>query len=211
VPSTLDRRFFSTTRGRIVALLRGAARTVDELARALGVTGNAVRGHLSTLERDGLVEPRGVRRGVSKPATAYDLTPRADQLFPKAYEPVLGELLAVLEEWDGAARTEAALREVGRRLAAGRAVEGDLRARAEAAAAVLAELGGAVTVEERDGRLLLRGRSCPLVATVAERPIACRLAEALVSELVGAPAEACCELADRPRCCFALGAADPTG
>src|SRR5438093_181833 len=156
MPTRHDRRFFETTRGRIVALLRGAARTVDELARTLGVTGNAVRGHLTTLERDGLVEPRGVRRGVSKPAVAYDLTAQAEQLFPKAYEPVLRDLIAVLAERDGRAGTEAALRETGRRLAAGRRASGDLHARAEAAAAVLAELGGAVAVEEHDGRLLLR-------------------------------------------------------
>src|SRR5947209_3928354 len=73
MPTRLDRRFFATTRGRIVALLRGAAGTVDELAQTLGVTGNAVRAHLSTLERDGLVEPRGLRRGVSKPAVACRL------------------------------------------------------------------------------------------------------------------------------------------
>jgi predicted ArsR family transcriptional regulator len=58
----LDRRFFSSTRGRIVALLRAATRTVDELADALGLTDNAVRAHLVTLERDGLVEPSGQPR-----------------------------------------------------------------------------------------------------------------------------------------------------
>jgi predicted ArsR family transcriptional regulator len=210
MPTRLDRRFFATTRGRIVALLRGAARTVDELAQTLDVTGNAVRAHLHTLERDGLVEARGIRRGVSKPAVAYDLTAQAEQLFPKAYEPVLRDLIAVVEERDGRAGAEAMLRETGRRLAAGRRASGDLRARAEAAAALLAELGGAVAVEEHDGRLHLRGRSCPLASTVAEHPITCRLAEALVAEIVDAPVETCCDVGDhRPRCCFAIGPARP--
>src|SRR5215210_9438667 len=84
-----DKRFFASTRGRIVALLRRASRTVDELAAALDLTDNAVRAHLATLERDGLVEQRGVRRGRGKPAYAYDLTSEAEALFPKAYEPVL--------------------------------------------------------------------------------------------------------------------------
>ena len=40
-------RFFSSTRGRIVALLRRTSRTVDELAQALDLTDNAVRAHLA--------------------------------------------------------------------------------------------------------------------------------------------------------------------
>jgi predicted ArsR family transcriptional regulator len=59
----LGRRFFETTRGQIVGLLRRGRRTVEELARALGLTDNAVRNHLATLERDGLVRQDGVRRG----------------------------------------------------------------------------------------------------------------------------------------------------
>jgi predicted ArsR family transcriptional regulator len=50
-----DRRFLSSTRGQVVILLSRAVRTVEELAAALGVTDNAVRSHLSMLERDGLV------------------------------------------------------------------------------------------------------------------------------------------------------------
>ena len=206
-----DRRFFATTRGRIVALLRTAARTVDELAAALGVTGNAVRAHLATLERDGLVEPRGVRRGVSKPAIAYGLTAEAEQLFPRAYEPVLRELVAVLGAELGEEATTSLLRETGRRLAAGRVAGGELRARLEAAAAVLGDLGGAAAVEERDGHAFIRGRSCPLAGAVAGHhyPSLCVLAEALVAELVGRPVRACCELGERPRCCFeVLGTGD---
>ncbi|HET8631769.1 MAG TPA: ArsR family transcriptional regulator, partial [Thermomicrobiales bacterium] len=80
-----ERRFFGSTRGRVLALLRRASRTVDELARALGLTDNAVRAHLATLERDGLVRQEGLRRGAGKPAYAYDLTPAAERLFPSAY------------------------------------------------------------------------------------------------------------------------------
>ena len=60
-----NQRFFTSTRGRIVTLLRRASRTVDELAAALDLTDNAVRAHLATLERDGIVQQRGARRGGS--------------------------------------------------------------------------------------------------------------------------------------------------
>lgn len=38
-----DQRFFETTRGRIVTLLRGTTKTVNELAEELELTDNAVR------------------------------------------------------------------------------------------------------------------------------------------------------------------------
>src|SRR5687768_7299583 len=112
-----DQRFFASTRGQIVALLRRATRTVNELAEHLGLTDNAVRAHLATLERDGMVESRPLRKGVGKPALAYDLTSEADRFFPKAYEPVLGELLGALAERLPPAELDAVLRTTAQRLA----------------------------------------------------------------------------------------------
>ena len=64
-----DQRFFSTTRGRVVQLLRRASRTVEELARALELTDNAVRAHLATLERDGLCGRAGCGAGLTSRPT----------------------------------------------------------------------------------------------------------------------------------------------
>ena len=59
-----DQKFFDSTRGKTVMLLRRSGRTVDELAKALGLTNNGVRVHLAPLERDGAVRQRGsVRTG----------------------------------------------------------------------------------------------------------------------------------------------------
>src|SRR5215469_4773076 len=91
-----NQHFFASTRGRIILLLRRDRRTVDELAQALNLTDNAVRAHLATLERDGFVLQSGERRGGGKPAYVYMLSPEGEQLFPKAYGPVLRELLGVL-------------------------------------------------------------------------------------------------------------------
>src|ERR1044072_7483243 len=93
----LDKRFFESTRGRIVALLRGTTKTVNELAEELELTDNAVRGHLLTLERDGLIKQSGIQRGIRKPHFAYQLTQEAEQLFPKAYDALLNLLISVLK------------------------------------------------------------------------------------------------------------------
>ena len=113
------RRFLESTRGRLFALLRRGARTVDELAQSLGMTDNAVRSHLTGLERDGLVRQAGVRRGAGagKPALLYELHPEAEPLFSKAYAPVLTAVLDVLVD-ELPDHGERVLRSLGRRLAA---------------------------------------------------------------------------------------------
>jgi predicted ArsR family transcriptional regulator len=201
-------RFYESTRGRVVALLRRGNQTVEDLARALNLTDNAVRSHLAALERDGLVRQQGVRRGLGKPAYGYELTPDAEHLFPKPYAPVLRQTLDLLAERLPPAEVEALLRDVGRRLAANvPAATGDPRARAEAAAAVLNDLGGLAELEERDGALVIQGYSCPLAAVVPGHPEVCGLAEALVTEVVGTPVRECCERGEAPRCRFELGPA----
>src|SRR5215813_7260963 len=94
----LGERFFESTRGRIVGLLCGGSRTVNELAGELDLTDNAVRAHLLTLERDGLVKQGGVQRGRRKPHFAYELTAEAESLFTKSYDELLNVLLSVLKE-----------------------------------------------------------------------------------------------------------------
>jgi predicted ArsR family transcriptional regulator len=200
-----DQRFFATSRGQVVALLRRASRTVNELAEALDLTDNAVRQHLSTLERDGLVAQEGVRRGAGKPSYAYRLTPEAERLFPKPYGPVLDELLHVLAERMPPGELDAALRDVGHRLAAGHAAPpGDLRARVEHGVALLDALGGLAEVDEREGRLYIQGYSCPLAAAAGHIET-CRLAETMLSDVIGAPVCERCQRADPPRCRFEIG------
>ena len=201
-----DQRFFRSTRGRIVTLLRRSGRTVEELARELGLTDNGVRAHLATLERDGIVRQRGsVRRGSGggKPAYVYELTLEAEDLFPKAYEPVLSRLLDILSERLGPEKSEALLRSVGRRMAEERGVSCDsLRPRLEAAVGVLNELGGLAEVEERDGGFVIQGYSCPLTAVTPDHPEVCRMAETLLAELAGVPIHEHCDRGESPRCRF---------
>src|SRR5947199_9815779 len=112
-----NKRFADSTRGQIITLLRRASRTVEELAQALDLTDNAVRAHLATLERDGVVQQRGVRRGSGKPSYVYDLAPEAEQLFPKSYGTILHQLLDVLSEQMTPGEMEIVLRKVGRNIA----------------------------------------------------------------------------------------------
>ncbi len=207
-----DERFFESTRGKIVTLLRRSGRTVEELARVLGLTDNGVRAHLAVLERDGIVRQRGsVRRssGGGKPAYVYGLTEEAEDLFPKAYEPALRRLLDVLSERLGSGESEALLRSVGRRLAEEHSTRAD-GARLESAVEVLNELGGLAELEEHDGGFVIRGYSCPLAGVTPDHPEVCRMVETLIAELAGVPVQERCDRGERPRCCFEVAAAGDT-
>jgi predicted ArsR family transcriptional regulator len=207
-----DQRFFQSTRGQIVTLLRRSKSTVEDLARALDLTDNGVRAHLAVLERDGIVVQRGSLRrtsGGGKPAYVYELTQEGEDLFPKAYEPTLGRLLDVLSERLGLEESEALLRLVGRRLAEEHSTRADgAHARLETAVEVLNELGGLAELEERDGALVIRGYSCPLGGVTPNHPEVCRMAEALVAEVAGVSVQEQCERGERPRCCFEVASAD---
>ena len=207
----VNQRFLETTRGRIVALLRCNARTVEELARALDLTDNAVRAHLATLERDGMVRQSGVRRGpgAGKPSTVYELPPEAEVVFSRAYPPVLDALLEELVAQLPRNQTDALLAGVGRRLARPLMppATASHRARLQAAVDVLNALGGAAELDEQDGTAVIRGCGCPLASAVARRPETCRAVEALLSEVVGLPVRQCCRHGDRPSCCFEIAPA----
>ena len=209
-----DEKFFESTRGQIVKLLRRSNRTVEDLARALDLTDNGVRAHLAVLERDGIVRQRGsVRRssGGGKPAYVYELTREAEDLFPKAYEPTLSRLLDVLSDQLGSEESEALLRSVGRRLAEEHTTRADgTHARLEAAVEVLNELGGLAELEERNDTVVIRGYSCPLAGVTPDHPEVCRMAEALVGEVAGVSVREHCDRGERPRCCFEVASAGDT-
>ncbi len=198
-------QLLTTTRGKIVQLLRRAARTVNDLARALGLTDNAVRSHLAQLERDGLVEQTGLRPSFRKPESVFDITPVADALFAKAYAPVLGNLLSAMETRLDEKEMDTQLREVGHRLAAPHLPQLaalPLQKRVKRTLQILEELGGLAEIEQREGRTFVRGCGCPFSQIVGEHPKLCRVAEVLVSDLLGRKVQEQCQREGRPRCCF---------
>ena len=203
---TFDKRFFDSTRGQIVTLLRSAPCTVEEMAGKLNLTDNAVRAHLSTLERDGLVRQSGLRRGPRKPHFTYVLTEEADKLFPKAYDALLNQLIAVLKTRLEPAEIEEVLREAGRALAAEAAAgqSASLEGRVQTALKVLEAIGGAAEVKQHGDKMLIVSSGCPLAAAVSVHPEVCRLAETLIAEIVKVPVEERCDRNGRPKCIFEI-------
>jgi predicted ArsR family transcriptional regulator len=194
-----------------VSLLRQSGLTANEIAARLGLTHNAIRGHLAALQREGLIREGGRQRGVSRPAVIYEVVPEAEAIFSKAYIPFVAQLVGVLRERVREDELDEIMRMVGRRLAGDwPRLSGDLSQRVEAASALLEDLGALNQVEKLNGGYVIRGYGCLLAAAVHGRPEVCRAIESLVTELVEAPVRECCERGARPRCCFEI-TPRPTG
>ena len=203
-----DSKFLLTTRGQIVAELRRGSRTVEDLRKTLGITDNAVRAHLASLEADGIIHQVATRPSGRRPAVVYELTEAAESSFSKAYLPVLTRLVESLSERMSVSDLEILLRDVGERLAKEQpSLTGSLKERAEAAASVLTGLGGVAEVEDEEGKLVIRGFSCPLADAVRAHPATCHAAQGLVSELVGVAVREACDKGERPRCRFEIDTA----
>jgi predicted ArsR family transcriptional regulator len=199
-------RFFDSTRGKIVILLRHEMRTVNELAKALNLTDNGVRAHLATLEGDGLVRRSGERPGFRKPHYSYELTAAAEELFPKSYGPLLNRILTALKQRFGSDQVTTVLRNVGRAIATSRDVRADatLDERLEQVVKVFAEFGGRARVERSDGSVLIRGTTCPLAAITGDHTEVCQMVQTIISGIIGVPVRQKCQRQAIPKCCFEL-------
>ncbi len=196
-------RLVGETRQTILELLQRSDQTVQELADGIGISANAVRGHLSALERDGLVMKREARRDTGgKPAMLYALSQEGDELFPKAYATVLLALLEVLDDRIGPNQVKEALSEVGARAA--RPARGSPEERVRAAAEVLESLGGTVEVRRENGTWRIQGFSCPLSSVIDQDARVCGLAETLVQRTTGGAVTEQCERECRARCSFRI-------
>jgi predicted ArsR family transcriptional regulator len=203
-----EQHFGKSTRGRIVGLLRRGRRSVDELASALGLTDNAVRAHIATLERDGVVAATGERRDgtVGKPATLYGVADAADTLFSSAYAPALSALVAELGT-RYPDQIESMLRGAGRRLAAGPAhgPHGSFAERVQGAAALLTELGADADVVAVTDGYEIQGHGCALAQAVSSRPETCCMVEQLLAEVTGGEVTERCDRGQYPpRCSFVI-------
>lgn len=200
-----EQQIGGTTRGRLIALIRRGVSTIEELAAGIGVTDNAVRAQIQTLEDAGIVSATGTRQGAGagKPARVFQITPTGEAMLSSAYAPVLTALLESLaDRLEPAAVTEI-LRDTGRRLAPADAVaSGSIESRVQSAAAVLVALGAEIDVERTGSGFRLCGYACPLSAAVRAEPGACHIVEQLVSALVGMPVRERCDRTQGARCRF---------
>ena len=208
----LRRQLLTTgSRGRIVALLQRGALTADEIAAELGLTGAAIRAHVTSMERDGVVQRAGQRTGTTRPSQTFTLTPEVEQLLSGAYVPLLIELVRQSAALVDPETLRALMRNTGRGLAAAfprsAGSDGSLAERLNDVSVLLNEqFGSTMKVETVNNHYVLRGFGCPLAALTGNHPTVCLAIESLIATLLDTRVRDCCDRAERPRCCFEIAA-----
>ncbi|RUS48676.1 metalloregulator ArsR/SmtB family transcription factor [Cohnella sp. AR92] len=202
-----------TTRSQLVQMLRTrGSSSIAELARPLGITEMAVRRHIHSLEKDGLVSSSLLKQAMGRPSYRYRLTERADELFPKNYPHLTLELLGELEEVSG----EAIIGQLfeGRK----RKLEAKYKDRMEnkgleekvAELAGIQNAGGYMAEWEAagDGSYRLHEYNCPIAQVANRYREACRCEKRLFGDLLDADVERTECLADGGmRCTYLIRAA----
>ena len=189
--------------GKVLSRLRHGPRTVEDLAKSLRLTDNAVRNQLRKLQHANLVVHAGKRAGSSKPSTLYAITLEGQIQFSTLYLPVLIQFLGVAEGQCSGAQLESFMLDTGKSLADRYPKPpGGLKRRAQAAARLLSSFGGVAELRTNNGALVIRSPACPLAALTAENAAACKVLEGLLAEYLAARVTICCNLKDEPQCCF---------
>jgi len=198
---------FGSRRLEVVNLLQRGIGTVAEMARRLHLTNNAVRSHLSLLEKRGLVRRSGLEKGVSRPHVLFQLTNETTELFPHAYDAALRDLIGAMKRRLQPEIVTQLLQLAGsnlaRRFPNGEKKESVLK-RTRSAVRILNRLGGSARLHRQQGILTIRSSSCPLSAVVREHPETCTLVEKFLSRLCGTRVEETCARGKTPQCHFQL-------
>jgi DeoR family transcriptional regulator, suf operon transcriptional repressor len=204
----LRQQLLDSSRGRIVAILQRGGASVDEIAPKLSLTANAVRAQLIGMERDGVVQRVGRRRGTTRPFQLFELTPEVEQLLSRAYMPLLMQLFRTFTHGLSPEQVNGFMRKAGKGLAdelcSGKRPTGTLRSRVSFVSSLLNEQLGALTHVEENGAFVIKGVACPLAALTGKHPAVCLAMEGVVKEIVGAGVHECCDRRERPRCCFKI-------
>jgi predicted ArsR family transcriptional regulator len=178
-----------STRIEVLELLRRKGHaSAETISAELLVTPNAIRQHLTNLERDGFVvsSPEKSRRG--RPSLLFSLTERADSVFPKRYGQLATMVLQEVQEMGG----PEALDEVFERMASRHAgaISRNLEGLAfdEKLKRVVAWIGRAGTLAEQTETpegVKVTIHNCPFRNTALKFPQVCTITPQLISKLLG--------------------------
>lgn len=179
-----------STRMEVLELLRRKGRcSAESIAADLGVTTNAVRQHLTNLEREGFVKSQPERAGRGRPSLLFALTERADAVFPKRYGQLATMVLQEVQEMAGPAALDEIFERVAARHAA--AIEHDFEGldfdqRLNKVVAWIGKAGTLAEQSETEEGVKVTIHNCPFRNTALKFPQVCSITPQLITRLLGA-------------------------
>jgi predicted ArsR family transcriptional regulator len=168
-----------------------AGLSVEDLSKGLGITDNAVRQHITALERDGMVVKGETQSSGGRPEQLYHLTSSGSELFPRHYSWFAELLIESLREEQGAAGLRERLERMGKlvahQFAAGLEDVKDKGERIRALAGIMRELGyQSGSIDQAKEKLpAIEATNCVFHTLAQCYPEVCHFDLAMMSEVVG--------------------------
>jgi predicted ArsR family transcriptional regulator len=163
--------------------------TVENLAKGLGITDNAVRQHLTALERDGIVEKGEMSTG-GRPEQLFGLTTVGRELFPRHCSWFAELLISSVREEQGSEalreRLESMGRAVGRQVATKLVEITDKAERIRTLSVIMRELGYQSASVDRPNEKLpaIEASHCVFHSLAQRYPEVCYFDLAMMSQVV---------------------------
>lgn len=191
-------------------LLSPQGATVEELCRAIGITHNAVRQHLTALMAQGLVARGESVPSGGRPRACFVLLPAGRELFPRNYALIAGGVLEYLYAHEGVQAVQAMLAEMGANLGRDAAERIATAKDPDEVTRLLAEqldtLGYEAQVVDAGGHAEVEAWNCVFHPLARTHPDVCRFDLAFMSAATGRPVQRTqCMLHGAPACRFHVG------
>jgi predicted ArsR family transcriptional regulator len=180
-----------TQEALLLHLKKTGEMTVSELCDVLGITAMAVRRHLGSLQKDGLVESKIVKQSRGRPNYHYSLTDMAKKsLFPSGFQNLASDFLDIIKAERGHKGVMDFLSKRNDRVAErfmSRMVNKTLSERVAEVASIFTEDGYMTEWEAlADGTFLMYQRNCALHDLANQYRQICVLEPRLIEQLLGA-------------------------
>jgi predicted ArsR family transcriptional regulator len=206
MPSLITGR---STRMEILELLRRQqAASAETISAQLGITPNAVRQHLTNLERDGLVRNAPAKSKRGRPSLMFSLTDKADVAFPKRYGQLATMVLNELSEIGGPGLVDQVFERIADRYAG--TVESQIKGLSfeEKLQRVVDWIGRAGTLVEKvetpEGVMVII-HNCPFRNTALKYPQVCTITPRLLVKLLDVQVSQAASIHRRdPYCSFVV-------
>jgi predicted ArsR family transcriptional regulator len=182
-----------STRRQVLQLLRTeGGLTAQQLAERLKITAMGVRRHLTTLERDGLIQVQARRQPAGRPAYLFTLTDAGFETFPKSYDLLATQVLDVIRATEGEERVSQIF--AGRmdqlyEQFAPRMTGKNLADRVRELARIQEEAGYMARWEKVKGGFLLKEQNCAIYRVACRFQDACHFEIELFRRLLDADLE----------------------
>jgi predicted ArsR family transcriptional regulator len=165
---------------------------VDAFSTTLGISRNAVRQHLTALERDGFVARGDTRATGRRPEQLYVLTPRGREIFPRRYDAFADLMIADVAETAGPEALTRLMTRMGEKAAAEVSLGGKSRSAPELSrrlATVMLDVGYEAHAGTGNGGAEVVAHNCVFHHLAERFPQVCEFDLAFMRAATGADVE----------------------